>query len=79
MQHIVKDSVVTVDGTTIGECLEDLFKKFPSIHKLLFDDNGKLHGYLELYLNGKSTYPEELSKAVNVDDELYILLVMTGG
>ena len=79
LQHIVRESAVTVHATTIGGCLEDFSEKFPSTRKLLFDENDKLHGYLDIYLNGKSTYPEELSKAVNEDDELYILLVMTGG
>jgi molybdopterin converting factor small subunit len=78
--HLVDNNkVVTVKGKTVGECLNVLIKQFPQIIKLLLDENGKLQSYVDVYVNGESSYPEELDKAVNEGDELYIINVIAGG
>ena len=80
LQHIANEAkIAVVDGATIGECLDEFLKRFPSTRELLFDEHGKLHTYIEVYLNGLSTYPRELSKPVNDADELDILFVIAGG
>lgn len=80
LQHIVNDvKVVNVNGGTVGECLKDLVRQFPQLRELLFDKNGKLHKYIEIFVNGKSTYPEELAESVKDGNEIYILNVITGG
>jgi adenylyltransferase/sulfurtransferase len=71
--------VVEVNGSTVGQCLDHLVKQFPGIKQWLFDNNGKLHSYITLYVNGKSTYPEELAKPVKSGDELNILFMVDGG
>ena len=68
-----------VNGSTVGECLKHLVKQFPSIEKAIFDENSKLHSYLEIYINEESAYPRELTKPVKPGDELYILLMVDGG
>ncbi len=70
---------VEVNGSTVGECLNNLAKKFPGIERMLFANNVKLHNYVGTYVNGKDTYPEELAKPVEDGDELYILYVIGGG
>jgi len=67
-----------VDGGTVGECLNDLVKRFPRLKPLLFK-NGKLHGYLDVFVNKKSAYPEELAKPVANGDELHIINIIVGG
>lgn len=71
--------VVEVNGSTVGQCLDHLVKQFPSTKQWLFDNNGKLHSYVDLYVNGRSTYPEELATPVKSGDELYILFMVDGG
>ena len=71
--------VVEVNGSTVGQCLDHLVKQFPGIKQWLFDNNGKLHSYITLYVNGRSTYPEELAKPVKSGDELNILFMVDGG
>ena len=71
--------VLDVAGNTVGDCLNDLVKQFPQCGEMLFDKNGTLIGYIEVYVNGESTYPEELSKPVKDGDQLYILSVVAGG
>ena len=78
-QYTNGQQVAVVNGSTVGQCLDHLAKQFPGIRQELFDKNGKLHGYLAIYLNGQSAYPEELGKPVKDGDELDILIIIDGG
>ena len=78
-QYTNNQQVTEVNGRTVGQCLDHLVKQFPSIKQGLFDKNGELLGYLDIYVNGKSAYPEELAKPVKDGDELDILFVIVGG
>jgi molybdopterin converting factor small subunit len=71
--------VVEVNGSTVGECLDELVKQFPKVKPLLLDKNGKLHNYVEVYVNQESSYPEELDKQVNDGDELHVTMIIFGG
>ena len=80
MQHLTSDQdVVEVNGSTVGECLNQLIEQFPAIKDELFDEDGKVLNYIDIYVNGKSSYPEELVKPVKDGDELYILRAIGGG
>jgi len=72
-------ATVKVEGNTVGQCLEGLVKQFPKIKPQLFDKQGKLHNYVEIYVNQESAYPEELAKAVRDGDELHITMIIAGG
>ncbi len=79
-QHLVDEvKVVKASGRTVGECLSDLVKRFPQLEELLFNGDGKLHGYLDVFINGESAYPEELAKPVVEGDELHIINIIVGG
>ena len=73
------EAVVEVSGKTVGECLHDLARKFPGIEMGLFDSDGKLLHYLDVYVNLESSYPEELDKAVKDGDELHLTLFTVAG
>lgn len=69
-----------VEGSTVGECLDDLIRRFPCLKPLLFNDKtGKLHSYLEIFVNKQSAYPDELVKLVKNGDELRIINIIMGG
>ena len=72
-------SVVEVRGKTVGECLNHLVKLFPEMKSGLFAENGEILDYVDIFVNGKSSYPEELAKPVKDGDELHILRVLGGG
>ena len=71
--------VTKVSGNTVGECLDDFVKQFPSTKKLLFDKDGKLFGHIDIFVNGVSTFPEELVKPVNDGDTISMLYLVDGG
>ena len=71
--------IVDVNGATVGECLKDIVSRFPAIESKLFDKKGKLLNYIEIYVNAKTSYPEELAMPVKDGDELTVILMIAGG
>jgi len=72
-------AIVKVNGSTVGQCLDDLVKQFPETKKKLFNKNGKLLNYVDIYVNLESSYPQELAKPVKDGDELHITFMIGGG
>ncbi|MCJ7792042.1 MAG: MoaD/ThiS family protein [Dehalococcoidia bacterium] len=78
-QHTNNQDVVAVNGSTVGQCLEQLVARFPERRPWLFEKNGKLNRLVEIYVNMESSYPEELAKPVKDGDELHIIIIISGG
>jgi molybdopterin converting factor small subunit len=68
-----------VEARTVGEALRELGKQSPALKKLLFEEEGKLSRAFDVFVNGESTYPEKLGKAVKDGDRLNIVMVIYGG
>ncbi len=68
-----------VEGGTVGECLQELEEQFPGLKAQLLDKDGRLKGYVDIYVNKASAYPEELSRPVKEGDEVNILFLIEGG
>ena len=71
--------VTEVEGDTVGQCLSNVAEKFPGIEKDLFDKRGKLLSYVNIFVDGKIAYPENLTKAVNDGDDIYVVPMIEGG
>ncbi|CCK81288.1 MULTISPECIES: MoaD/ThiS family protein [Desulfobacula] len=78
-QHTNGKKTIEVEGTTVGEALNDFVAMYPDMKKELFDKKGKLLNYIEIYLNKKSAYPGELEKKVTDGDEIQIITFLAGG
>lgn len=72
-------AAVAVEGSTVGECLEALAARFPGLRTALWDDGGRLKNQIEIYLNAKSAYPDELAKPVRPGDEIHLTVMLAGG
>lgn len=72
-------SSIEVEGSTVGECLEDFFRQCPKMRNLIMDKNGRLRHTFDIYINGKSAYPMEMSKPVNDGDKLNLVMLIQGG
>ena len=82
LQVTNNQKVVEVNGTTVGQCLDDLIKRFPDIGKFIFVEQGKLLNFINILVNGESvlTYsPDPLAKPVKDGDMLDIALMIAGG
>jgi hypothetical protein len=59
---------VGVNGGTVGECLAEAAKQLPGLEKALLDQDGRLLNYVDVFVNGKSAFPEELAKVTHDGD-----------
>jgi len=71
--------VVTVEGNTVGECLNHLIRQFPGMEKALFAKKDKLLNVVEVFINHETAYPNELVKPVKDGDEIHLLVILAGG
>lgn len=71
--------VVSLEGGTVGECLNQLIKQFPGMEKALFAKKDQLLRNVEIYLNRESAFPNELLKPVKDGDEIHLVVMLAGG
>ena len=50
-QFTAKQDSVTAPGATVGEVLAALTTQFPDLRKQIFNDEGKLRSFINVYLN----------------------------
>ena len=72
-------AVVKVRGNTTGECLADLVNRHPGMKRVLFTEKGDLIGTMEICVNNKSAYPDQLKKQVAEGDRIRLILIIAGG
>jgi len=78
-EHVRGKEAIEVEGMDVGECLAALIKQYPPIEKKLFEKKGKLRGYLDIFVNGKSTFPDALTHPIIDGDEIRIIVFGAGG
>ena len=71
--------VLSLEGGTVGECLDQLINQFPGMEKALFANKGQLLKNVEIYLNQESAYPNELVKPVKDGDQIHLVVMPAGG
>ncbi len=80
LQRLLGDINETeADGSTVGECLDDLVARYPGAEKLLFDARGRLLRHVYVFVNAESTTKAEYSKPVTERDHLIIAALALGG
>ena len=78
-RHTGGRKTVVVEGATVGACLENLLAQYPDLREHLFERQGKLRRYLEVYHNLQSAYPEEMARSTGDGDEIHITMMLAGG
>jgi adenylyltransferase/sulfurtransferase len=74
-----KDSV-EVAGATVGAVLGTLTTQFPDMKKNLFNDEGKLRSFVNIYVNDEDIrYLQKDSTAVKDGDTVSIVPSIAGG
>jgi len=73
-------STVTVNGSTIGEVLQDLVGAYPSMAGQVLTEDGTLHKFVNVYVNDDDVrYLDLLDTKVTSGDEVSILPAVAGG
>lgn len=72
---------VTAHGSTVAAALETLVTQHPDLRKNLFDPEGKLRSFVNLYLNEDDIryLPSKEATPVKDSDELTIIPSIAGG
>ncbi|MCI0387963.1 MAG: molybdopterin-synthase adenylyltransferase MoeB [Acidobacteria bacterium] len=71
---------VNVEGNKIGEALISLTAQFPDLRKHLFDANGKLRNFVNVYVNDEDIRYQQLEDTpIKESDEISIIPSIAGG
>jgi molybdopterin/thiamine biosynthesis adenylyltransferase/rhodanese-related sulfurtransferase/molybdopterin converting factor small subunit len=79
-QYAEKRDSVELGGSTVGEVLTALTAQYPDLRKQLFNDEGKLRSFVNVYLNDEDIrYLKRDATAVASGDTLSIVPSIAGG
>jgi adenylyltransferase/sulfurtransferase len=79
-QFTAKHDSVQLEGSTVGEVLTELISKFPDLRKQIFNDEGKLRSFVNVYLNDEDIrYLGKEATPVISTDTLSIVPSIAGG
>jgi adenylyltransferase/sulfurtransferase len=79
-QYADKRDSVELGGTTVAEVLGALTTQFPDLRKQLYNDEGKLRSFVNVYLNDEDIrYLKKDATTVNAGDTLSIVPSIAGG
>jgi sulfur-carrier protein len=71
---------VTVEGATVGDALTDLEQRYPGFHDRLYDADGKLRQFINIYVNDADIrFSHGLETPVGARDEVSIVPAVAGG
>lgn len=80
LRTTVGSSEVEAAGQTVGEVLHDFARRYPTVQDQIFEDNGNLRRYVNVYLNEQDIqYLDSLNTPSGPDDTVIILPAMAGG
>ncbi len=69
-----------VDGATVGEVIQALVGRFPSLGDQLLTPDGELNRFVNVYVNGQDVrYLDGLGTTLEPRDEVRLLPAMAGG
>ena len=73
-------AAVEVQGKTIKEVLLELEHQFPEVRKRLYDDNGNLRRFINIYINEEDIrFLKSEETSVNDGDVVSIVPAIAGG
>src|SRR5260221_9440128 len=75
-----KQEAVEAQGATIGELLADLTQKHSGLKAHLYNDQGKLRSFVNIYVNDEDIrYLQKEQTPVTADDTVSIIPSVAGG
>jgi len=68
-------------GVTAREVLDAIITRFPAMEKELFNKEGRLHGHVHFFINGRDVQftEEDLKTEIMPDDEISVFPAVGGG
>jgi sulfur-carrier protein adenylyltransferase/sulfurtransferase len=79
-QYIGGETTVNVQGDKIGEALNSLTAQYPELKKHLFDAEGRLRNFVNVYVNDEDIrYQQQEDTPIKESDEISIIPSIAGG
>jgi len=79
-QYADKRDSVEIEGRTVGEVLEALTSQYAELRRHLFNDEGKLRNFVNIYVNDEDIrYLAKEATPVEAGDTLSIVPSIAGG
>jgi MoaD family protein len=79
-QYAEKHDSVDIPGTTVGEVLQSLTTQFGDLRKHLYNDEGKLRSFVNVYVNDEDIrYLDKDKTALKDGDTVSIVPSIAGG
>src|SRR3954451_600459 len=79
-QYSNKQPSVELSASTVGEALSGLVTQHPDLRRHLYNDDGKLRAFVNVYLNDEDVrYLEKEATPVNEGDTISIVPSIAGG
>src|ERR1700687_4215502 len=79
-QFTGKQDAVSVTGGTVGEVLQALISQYPDLRKQIFNDEGKLRSFVNVYLNDEDIrYLSKDATAAKEGDTISLVPSIAGG
>jgi molybdopterin synthase sulfur carrier subunit len=72
-----QQSVVEVDGDTVGAVFAELDRRFPGIRFRVIDEQNRLRKHMKVWVNDEAV--RELATPVTPGDEVTIMQALSGG
>jgi molybdopterin synthase sulfur carrier subunit len=69
--------IVEADGTTLGEVLDDLDRRFRGIRFRIVDEQDRLRPHVRFFVNGADT--RDIAAPLREGDRIYIVGALSGG
>ncbi len=80
MRYLAENSeTVETAGATVGECIDQLVARYPALRELIFAPDGELRTYIEIYVNRRTAFPDELQQPVEDGSHIHLMLTIAGG
>ena len=79
-QYVNNQDEVEVDGSSVEEVLNSLCKQFTELKPNLFDEDGKVRNFINVYLNDDDIrYAEGMKSPIKDGDSIQIVPTISGG
>jgi molybdopterin synthase sulfur carrier subunit len=70
---------IEVEGRTVRECLQAVGAVYPGFVEQVLDPEGKVHRFVQLFVNGTEIARSALDTPVAAGDRVEILAAIAGG
>lgn len=68
------------DGTSVADCLTDVFSRYPKLRSYLLEDTGVVRKHIAIIVDGEPIRDRaSMSDGVSPSSEIFILQALSGG